>query len=60
MDADLFIGQVLQSIVLEDILRLYGKDASKVVVHMDSASSHTARKTYKWLDDHGIKYMRER
>ena len=24
---------------------------------MDSASSHTARKTYKWLDDHGIKHI---
>ena len=41
MNGELFIKQVLSLIVKEDIPRLYGSDAPEVVIHMDSATSHT-------------------
>ena len=36
---------------------LYGKEASKIILHMDSASSHVCAATYAWLDSHGFKYI---
>ena len=41
----------------KDVPRLYGKEASKVILHMDSASSHVCAATYAWLDSHGFKYI---
>jgi hypothetical protein len=43
--------------MLEDVPRLYGGNAGKVNLYMDSARSHTARIVYKWLDDRGLKYF---
>ena len=57
MTGELFIEQVLAPMMLVDVPRLYGKDAKKVVLHMDSATSHTCVKTYQWLKDHKIKYI---
>jgi hypothetical protein len=43
--------------MLEDVPRLYGVNKDRVVLHFDSARSHTAKVTYDWLDAHGIKYI---
>lgn len=43
--------------MLIDVPRLYGADAPNVILHMDSASSHTSRKVVKWLKDHNIKFF---
>ena len=40
-----------------DVPKLFGKDARKVVLHMDSATSHTARKTVACLNSRGIKFI---
>ena len=40
-----------------DIPKLYGMEASRVVLHMDSASSHTAQKTVQWLESRKIKFI---
>ena len=57
MTAELFVEKVLTPMLFEDVPRLYGKEAHKVVLHMDSAPSHTARKTTEWLDANGFKYI---
>ena len=57
MTGELFVEQVLAPMMLVDVPRLYGKDAKKVVLHMDSATSHTCVKTYQGLKDHKIKYI---
>ena len=43
--------------LFEDVPRLYRKEAHKVVLHMDSAPSHTDPKTTEWLDANGLKYI---
>jgi hypothetical protein len=43
--------------MLVDVPKLYGADANRVILHMDSARSHIARIVYQWLDDHEIKYF---
>ena len=40
-----------------DIKKLYGKESGKVLRHMDSASSHTARKTVNWLNSRKLKFI---
>ena len=40
-----------------DVPRLYGRDAGKVILHMDSATSQTARKTVNWLNSRGIYFI---
>ena len=40
-----------------DLPRLYGKEAHKVVLHKDSATSRTAQLTVQWLEAHGFKYI---
>ena len=57
MNAEVFIHQVLRPMMLEDVPKLYGKDARKVVLHMDSATSHTCTKTVEWLKEHQIKFI---
>ena len=47
----------MKPMVLFDIPKLYGADVGKVILHMDSAPSHTSRVVYKWLDSNGIKYF---
>ena len=57
VNADYFIQHILKPIVEKDIPQLYGNDSRKVIVHMDSAPAHTAKKTYQWLDEREIKYI---
>ena len=57
MNGDFFVNEVLTRIVFEDIPRLYGRDAKKVVIHMDSASSHTCKRTTDWLKENKVKYI---
>ena len=57
MTGEVLIKSVLRPILFRDVPRLYGKDASKVVLHMDSATSHTCQKTVQWLNDNRIKYI---
>ena len=52
-----FIKYVLEPMLKNYVRRLYGKEASKVILHMDSASSHLCPATYDWLDSHRFKYM---
>ena len=59
VNADLFIELILKPMVLVDIPKLYGADAGRVILHMDSASSHTAKKTIKWLESHRVKFIRK-
>src|SRR5262249_27464757 len=55
--AQYFIDNVLSRMVKEDIPRLYGDRAKNVTLHFDSAPSHTARLTNKWLDENQVKYI---
>jgi hypothetical protein len=57
VNAKYFIKHILSPMMLKDVLRLYGVDADKFILHMDSARSHTARIVCKWLDDRGLKYF---
>ena len=57
INADYFIQHVLAPMFAVDVPNLYEKDAGKVLLHMDSASSHTARKTVEWLNSHGIDFI---
>ena len=40
----------------KDVPRLYGKETSKVILHLGSASSHVCPAKYAWLDSHGFRY----
>ena len=53
VNADYFI----QHMFLVDVPRLFGRNTHKVLLHMDSASSHTAQKIINWLNSHGIKFI---
>ncbi|PSN29333.1 N-acetyltransferase 9-like protein [Blattella germanica] len=48
------------NIYLQDIPRLYGRDASKLQIHVDKASSHTAKLSQRFYrqmgDETGIKF----
>ena len=57
VNADYFIQHVLKPVFAVDVLRLFGRNAHKVLLHMDSASSHTAQKTINWLNFHGMKFI---
>ena len=59
VNADLFIKLILKPKMLVDIPKLFIADAGKVILHMDSASSHTAKKTIKWLESHHINFIRK-
>ena len=52
-----FIKSVLRPILFKNVSRLYGKDGSKVVLHMDSATSHICQETVQWLNDSRTKYI---
>ena len=45
MIGEVFIKSVLRPTLFRDVARLYGKDASKVVLHLDSATSHLCQET---------------
>jgi hypothetical protein len=57
VNAELLIKYILTLMMLVDVPKLYGREAGKVILHMDSARSHTSAATYKWLNEHGIKYF---
>ena len=57
ISSEVFIKYVLEPMLTKDVPRLYGKEASKVILHMDSASSHVCPATYAWLGSHGFKYI---
>jgi hypothetical protein len=50
VNAKYFIKHVLSPMMLEDVPRLYGANADKIVHHFDYARSHTAKLTYDWLN----------
>ena len=52
-----FLEHVLIPMMTVDVPNLYGPDADKVILHMDSAPSHVFKLVYKWLDDNGYKYF---
>lgn len=56
VNSALFIEHILEPMMLVDVPRLYGVDADKVALHMDSAPAHTAKIVFKWLQDH-IKFF---
>ena len=55
--AAVFIEQILSKMVQNDLPKLYGDRSEDVVFHMDSAPSHTAKKTVKWLEDNKLEYI---
>ena len=57
ISSKVFIKYVLEPMLTKDVPRFYGKEASKVILHMDSASSHVCPTTYAWLDFHRFKYI---
>ncbi|PSN52477.1 hypothetical protein C0J52_11202 [Blattella germanica] len=54
-----FQEEVMRPIYLQDIPLLYGRDDSKLQIHMDKASSHTAKLWQRFFrqmrDETGIK-----
>ncbi|OQV11955.1 hypothetical protein BV898_13750 [Hypsibius exemplaris] len=59
VNAALFIEQILKPMMTVDVPALYGKEADKVVLHMDSAPAHVAAPVNKWLTDHGYKFIQK-
>ncbi|XP_055357431.1 uncharacterized protein LOC129602440 [Paramacrobiotus metropolitanus] len=57
VDHKVFIDLVLKPMIRKDVPRLYGSDAKKVVLHMDSAPSHVAKETVQWLKAEKVKYI---
>ncbi|GAV00835.1 hypothetical protein RvY_11629 [Ramazzottius varieornatus] len=57
VNAEEFIRMVLKPMFDFDVPNLYGADAHKVILHMDSDPSHTARNTVEWLRSQGIKFI---
>jgi hypothetical protein len=52
-----FINSILKPIVEKDISRLYSGEEHNVVLHFDSAGSHTTMEVYSWLDERNVKYI---
>jgi hypothetical protein len=52
-----FTNKILKPIYGKDILRLFGKDAKRVTIHHDSASSHTSGPTVKWLKSNNCNFI---
>lgn len=57
VNAQYFIEHILTPMVEIDIPRLFGRDAGMVIPHMDSAPSHTAKKTYEWLQTKQVQFI---
>jgi hypothetical protein len=58
VDRWVFINNILKQIVEKDIPRLYPGEEHKVVLHFDSAGSHTTPEVYDWLNEHKVKYIK--
>jgi hypothetical protein len=59
VDRWFFIEHILKPVVEIDIPRLYPKNRKKVILHFDSAGSHTTPEVYAWLDERKVKYIRK-
>lgn len=53
------MNKILKPIVEKDLPRLYSGEEKKVILHFDSAPSHTTPAVYKWLDTRKVKYIRK-
>lgn len=51
VNARYYIDCVLKPLLEKSVQKLYGKDTSKVIVHHDAASSHTAKLTQEYAKD---------
>ena len=57
VNAEYFLEHILKPMMLVDVPALYGADADKVILHMDSAPSHTKKIVYAWLNSRGFKFF---
>ena len=57
VNGELFLEQILKPMLQIDLPNLYGADADKVVLHMDSASSHTSKLVTDWLKDNNYNFF---
>ena len=57
VNGEYILERILKPMMLEDVPRLYGADADKVVLHMDSAPLHIKNIVCAWLDLQGMKYL---
>jgi len=57
INIETFIKWILKPMLLEDILRLYGANKNKAVLHFDSARSHAGKLTHDWLIRHKLNHV---
>ena len=57
INAEVFLKHVLQPMWKTDIPRLYGKEAKKVILHMDAAPGHFGPIVINWLEKNKIQYI---
>ncbi len=57
MNHELFINDVLEPLFKNDVPRLYPGEEHKVILHMDSASSHTDWHVVEWLKNRKINFI---
>ena len=57
VNGEYFLEHILKPMMLVDVAALYGADADKVILHMDSAPSHTKKIVYNWLNSRGFKFF---
>ena len=57
VNGEYFLEHILKPMMLVDVPALYGADADKVILHMDSAPSHTKKIVYDWLNSRGFKFF---
>jgi hypothetical protein len=55
--SDYYIQEFLEPLFAEDISRLYPGEECRVVFDQDSAPAHASKKTQKWLENSGIKFI---
>ena len=49
--------RILKPTMEIDVPNLYGADADKVILHVDSASSHTGKLVTDWFKDHNYNFF---
>ncbi|OQV14322.1 hypothetical protein BV898_11442 [Hypsibius exemplaris] len=57
VDSAFFLNNIVKPIVEKDIPRLYPGEEHKVILHFDSASSHTTPAVYSYLKSKKVKYI---